>query len=154
MRATCRKELGDYMKKYLFLTLIALTFTACVVAQGKEDYIPVGPQNLSIQYKEGKDLPVYTDVTQITRPWANIGVQRVKYLPNNPKVIQAHILKFQDFAAAHGGDAIIIKRYVYYKIFISLDLINIRIFTISIKYITMNIMINSSSLFGFLKLTN
>ena len=100
------------MKNVLFLTLIALTFTACVVAQGKEDYIPVGPQNLSIQYKEGKDLPVYTDVTQITRPWANIGVQRVKYLPNNPKVIQAHILKFQDFAAAHGGDAIIIKRYV------------------------------------------
>lgn len=99
------------MKKYLFLTLIALTLTACVVAQGKEDYIPVGPQNLPVKYKEGKDLPVFTNVTQITRPWANIGMQRMKNLPNDPKVINATIEKFQNFAAAHGGDAILIKQY-------------------------------------------
>ena len=99
------------MKKYLFLTLIALTLTACVVAQGKEDYIPVGPQNLPAKYKEGKDLPVFTNVTQITRPWANIGVQRMKNLPNDPKVIQATILKFQNAAAELGGDALLIKQY-------------------------------------------
>jgi len=99
------------MKKYLLLTLIALTLTACVVAQGKEDYIPVGPQNLSIQVKEAKNLPVFTNVTQITRPWANIGVQRMKNLPNDPKVIDATIEKFKVFAAEHGGDAILIKQY-------------------------------------------
>ena len=99
------------MKNYLLLTLIALSLTACVVAQGKEDYIPVGPQNLSVQIKEGKDMPIFTNVTQIKRPWANIGVQRMKNLPNDPKAINATILKFQNFAAAHGGDALLIKQY-------------------------------------------
>ena len=99
------------MKRYLLLTLVICSLTACVVTQGKEDYIPVGPQNLSVQIKDGKDLPIFTNVTQITRPWANIGVQRVKNLPNDPKVIQNAILKFQNFAAAHGGDALLIKQY-------------------------------------------
>jgi len=99
------------MKNYLLLTLIALSLTACVIAQGKEDYIPVGPQNLSVQIKNGKDMPIFTNVTQITRPWANIGVQRMKNLPNDPKAISATILKFQNFAAAHGGDALLIKQY-------------------------------------------
>ena len=99
------------MKKYLLLALVAISLTACVVAQGKEDYIPVGPQNLSIQVQDAKDLPVFTNVTQITRPWGNIGVQRVKGLPNDPKVIQEHIEKFKVFAAEHGGNAILIRQY-------------------------------------------
>lgn len=111
MWATCRKKLGDYMKKCLLLALIAISLTACVVAQGKEDYIPVGPQDLSVTVKDSKDLPVFTNVTQITRPWGNIGVQRVKNLPNDQKIIQSYIDKFKNFAAEHGGDAIIIKQY-------------------------------------------
>ena len=99
------------MKKYLVLTILLGSLTACLSMQGKEDYIPVGPQNLSVQVKNGKDLPIFTNVTQITRPWANIGVQRIKNLPNDPKVIQEAILKFQNFAAAHGGDALLIKQY-------------------------------------------
>lgn len=99
------------MKKCLLLALIAISLTACVVAQGKEDYIPVGPQDLTVTVKDGKDLPVFTNVTQITRPWGNIGVQRVKFLPNDQKIIDSYIEKFKNFAAAHGGDAIIIKQY-------------------------------------------
>ena len=99
------------MKNYILLTLIAFSLTACVVAQGKEDYIPGGPQNLSVQIKDGKDMPIFTNVSQIKRYWANIGVQRMKNLPNDPKVIQATILKFQNFAAEHGGDALLIKQY-------------------------------------------
>lgn len=99
------------MKRCLLLALITLSLAACVVAQGKEDYIPVGPQNLSVQYKDAKELPLFTNVTQITRPWANIGVQRVKGLPNDRKIIDAYIEKFKTFAAEHGGDAILIKEY-------------------------------------------
>lgn len=99
------------MKKYLLLILVLFSLSACVSMQGKEDYIPVGPQNLSVQVKEGKDLPVFTHVTQITRPWANIGLQRIKNVPNDPKVIQENILRMQNFAAAHGANAILIKQY-------------------------------------------
>ena len=99
------------MKKYLVLTILLSSLTACLSMQGKEDYIPVGPQNLSVQVKNGKDLPIFTNVTQITHPWANIGVQRIKNLPNDPEVIKKAILKFQNFAAAHGGDALLIKQY-------------------------------------------
>ncbi len=99
------------MKKYLFLTLVLCSLSACVSMQGKEDYIPIGPQNLSIQVKEGKDLPVFTNVNQITRPWSNIGIQRIKNLPNDPKVIEASILRLQNFAAAHGANALLIKQY-------------------------------------------
>ncbi|MBO4707014.1 MAG: hypothetical protein J5594_00415 [Elusimicrobiaceae bacterium] len=99
------------MKKYLFLTLVLFSLNACVSMQGKEDYIPIGPQNLSIQVQDGKDLPMFTHVTQITRPWSNIGVQRIKNLPNDPKVVEASILRLKRFAAAHGANAILIKQY-------------------------------------------
>ena len=99
------------MKKYLVLSLVLFSLTACATMQGKEDYIPIGPQNLSVQVKDGKDLPVFTSVTQITRPWGNIGVQRIKNLPNDPKIIQAAVLKMQHFAAARGADALLIKQY-------------------------------------------
>ena len=99
------------MKKYLFLTLVLCSLSACVSMQGKEDYIPIGPQNLSIQVKEGKDLPIFTNVNQITRPWSNIGIQRIKNLPNDPKVIEASILRLRNFAAAHGANALLIKQY-------------------------------------------
>ncbi len=99
------------MKKYLFLTLVLFTLTACVSMQGKSDYIPVGPQNLPVKVKDGKDLPVFTNVTQITRPWSNIGIQRIKDLPNDPKVIEASILRLQNFAASHGANALLIKQY-------------------------------------------
>ena len=99
------------MKKYLFLTLVLLSLTACANLQGREDYIPIGPQNLSVQVKDGKDLPVFTNVNQITRPWGNIGIQRIKDLPNDPKIIESCILRMQNSAAARGADALLIKQY-------------------------------------------
>ncbi len=99
------------MKKYLLLVVVLFSLNACVSMQGKEDYIPVGPQNLSVQVKDGKDLPIFTSVTQITRPWSNIGIQRIKNLPNDPKIIEASILRLQNFAAAHGANALLIKQY-------------------------------------------
>ena len=99
------------MKKYLFLTLTLLSLTACMSMQGKYDYIPVGPQNLSQQVKEGKDLPIFTNVNQITRPWANIGIQRIKNLPNDPKVIEKSILRLQNNAVQYGANALLIKQY-------------------------------------------
>ena len=99
------------MKKYIFLALTLFSLSACTYIQGRGDYIPVGPQNLSTKFKDGKDLPIFTHVTQITRPWANIGLQRIKNLPNNPKVIEENILYMKDFAAKHGADAILIKQY-------------------------------------------
>lgn len=99
------------MKKYLFLTLVLFSLTACVSMHGKEDYIPVGPQNLSIKFTDGKDLPLFTHVTQIKRPWANIGLQRIKHLPDDPKIIEENIVRMKNFAAAHGADALLIKQY-------------------------------------------
>lgn len=99
------------MKKYLLATLVLFSLTACVSMQGKEDYIPVGPQNLSVQVQNGKDLPIFTNVDQITRPWSNIGIQRIKSLPNDPKVIEASISHLQNKAAALGANALLIKQY-------------------------------------------
>ena len=99
------------MKKYLFLTLVLFSLTACFSMQGKSDYIPVGPQNLPVKVKEGKDLPIFTNVNQITRPWSNIGIQRIKNLPNDQKVIEASILRLQNFAASRGANALLIKQY-------------------------------------------
>ena len=99
------------MKKYFLLTVALFSLTACTSMQGKEDYIPIGPQNLSIQVQNGKDLPIFTNVTQITRPWANIGIQRIKHLPNDPQIIESSLLRLQNFAAAHGANALLIKQY-------------------------------------------
>lgn len=98
--------------KYLPLMLILTFLMGCAATLGvNEDYLPIGPQNLSVQVEDYKNMPVFLQREDIKAPWASIGLMRVKNLPNNPEVIKRELLRIKKYAAAKGAQAIVAAQY-------------------------------------------
>ena len=97
------------MKKYLILAILFLG--ACTSFMGKTNYVPIGPQDLSCQIQNAKEMPVFSSASQVNNPSSRIGFYQVQKLPNNPKVIKREIEKIKEFAAKRGADAIILRQY-------------------------------------------
>ncbi len=97
------------MKKYLIIATLFLG--ACASFMGKTNYVPIGPQNLSRQVKNAKDMPVFASPDQVSEPSARIGFYQVQKLPNDKSVILKEIEKIKEFAAKRGANAIILKKY-------------------------------------------
>jgi len=97
------------MKKYLIIATLFLG--ACASFMGKTNYIPIGPQNLSRQVQNAKDMPMFSDPDQVKHPSSRIGFYQVQKLPNDKSVIKREVEKIKEFAAKKGANAIIIKQY-------------------------------------------
>ena len=97
------------MKKYLIIATLFLG--ACASFMGKTNYVPIGPQNLSRQVENAKDMPIFLNPDQVSRPCARIGFYQVQKLPNDRNVIKREIDKIKDFAAKKGANAIMLKQY-------------------------------------------
>ena len=97
------------MKKYLIIATLLLG--ACTSFMGKTNYVPIGPQNLSRNVKNAKDMPSFATPNQVTKPYSNLGFYQVQGLPNDMSIIKKEIEKVKEFAAKKGADAIIIRRY-------------------------------------------
>lgn len=98
------------MKRIYILAALVL-LSACATLTGSEDYIPIGPQNLSVQITDYKKMPVFITRAEIKRPWASLGLYRIKNLPNNRQVIIKEIDSIRKFAAAKGAQAVIVNQY-------------------------------------------
>jgi len=100
------------MKKLLLPLISVFIFGACAATlMGTTDYIPMGPDGLSVQVEDPATMPVFIYLTDIKEPWAPIGMYRIKNLPDNDKVIKAEILKIKKAAAAKGANAIILGQF-------------------------------------------
>jgi Skp family chaperone for outer membrane proteins len=97
------------MKKYLFVAVLFLG--ACTSFMGKTNYVPIGPQNLSRQVQNAKDMPVFSGPDQVSRPCSRIGFYQVQKLPNDRSVIKREVEKIKEFAAKKGANAIMLKEY-------------------------------------------
>lgn len=97
------------MKKSLIL--FALFLGACTSFMGKTNYVPIGPQDLSRQVQNAKDMPVFSNPDQVNRPCSRIGFYQVQKLPNDKKVILSEVEKIKELAAKKGANAIILKQY-------------------------------------------
>lgn len=97
------------MKKYLIIAILFLG--ACTSFMGKTNYVPIGPQDLSRQVHNAKDMPVFSSQDQVSRPAARIGFYQVQKLPNDRNIIKREIEKIKDFAAKRGANAIILRQY-------------------------------------------
>ncbi len=95
------------MKKYLIVAVLFLG--ACTSFMGKTNYVPTGPQDLSRNVQDIKNMPVFSGPVDI--PSSRIGFYQVQRLPNNPSVIKREVDKIKEFAAKRGADAIILKQY-------------------------------------------
>ncbi len=98
------------MKRIYILAALVL-LSACATLTGNQDYIPIGPQNLSVQVTDYKKMPVYVARAEITRPWASLGLYRIKNLPNNRQVILREVEGIKKFAASKGAQAVIVNQY-------------------------------------------
>ena len=100
------------MKKLILPLIAVLFFSACATALiGTTDYIPMGPDGLSVQVTNPATMPVFTYLKDIKEPWAPIGMYRVKNLPDNDNVIRGEILKIKKVAASKGANAIILNQF-------------------------------------------
>lgn len=98
------------MKKYLIVATLFLG--ACTSFMGKTNYVPIGPQNLSRQVQNSKDMPIFSNPDQVDVPCSRIGFYQVQKLPNDPSIIKKEVEKIKEFAAKKGSDAIILKQYL------------------------------------------
>lgn len=99
------------MKKLYFLSFLVILFSACATMNGTYSYIPVGPQDLSIQVKDPKTMPVYISRNEVDRPWASLGLIRIKNLPNDITVIAKEIDNIKTQGAKKGAQALILNQY-------------------------------------------
>ncbi|MDR0645476.1 MAG: hypothetical protein LBG46_00335 [Elusimicrobiota bacterium] len=97
--------------KNIFVLFFLASFCGCISMGGNYSYIPIGPQNLSVQITNAKDMPVFAMREDIQRPWASLGLMRVKNLPNDKSVINNEIEKVKAEAAKKGAQAVIINQY-------------------------------------------
>ena len=95
------------MKRYLIIATLFLG--ACTSFMGKTNYVPTGPQDLSRQVQDAKNMPVFSGPVDI--PSSRIGFYQVQKLPNDQKVIKKEVEKMKEFAAKRGADAIILRQY-------------------------------------------
>lgn len=98
------------MKKLSLLSLLILA-SACASLTGNQDYIPIGPQNLSVQVADYKKMPVFVARKEIQRPWASLGLYRIKNLPNNRQVILREVDRIKKIASQKGAQGVIVNQY-------------------------------------------
>ena len=97
------------MKKYLII--VAIFLGACTSFTGKTNYVPIGPQDLSRQVQNAKDMPIFSNPNQVKVPCARIGFYQVQRLPNDKNIIKKEVEKIKEFAAKRGANAIMLRQY-------------------------------------------
>jgi hypothetical protein len=100
------------MNKIWAVLFFAAFCCGCLSLTGSYSYIPVGPQDLTQTVSDGKKMPVFIAREEIKRPWAALGLMRVKKLPYKRDVIRGETERLKSEAAKKGADAIIVNQYV------------------------------------------
>ncbi|MDR0734285.1 MAG: hypothetical protein LBG16_00940 [Elusimicrobiota bacterium] len=100
------------MNKILTALFAAAFCCGCVSLAGSYSYIPIGPQDLTRTVGDGKKMPVFITREEIKRPWAALGLMRVKNLPYKHDVIRQETERLKAEAAKKGADALIINQYI------------------------------------------
>lgn len=97
------------MKKIKSLCLVAFFLAGCAtLEQNQIDWIPIGPEFPPTQ---AKDIEIVSGRKDITRPYGNLGLLRIKNLTPSRDSILMGVEKGKKFAASKGADAIQLNQY-------------------------------------------
>ena len=97
------------MKKIIFAMLGCLTLAACAtLSHANMDWIPIGPE---FPAKKAADVEIFTNANDITHPYGNIGLLRVRNLDADRDILKSGVQQARKFVAAKGADAMYLGQY-------------------------------------------
>lgn len=97
------------MRKICFaLSLCALLGACATINQANMDWIPIGPE---FPAKTASEVAIFTDRSQIKRPYGNLGLLRIKNLNPDRDTLKRGVQRGRKFVAAKGGDAMFLGQY-------------------------------------------
>ena len=97
------------MKGIKSLILAAFVLAGCAtLEQGRIDWIPIGPE---FPPTNPKEIQIVGSRQDITRPYGNLGLLRIKNLNPSRDAILMGVEKGKKIAASKGADAIQLNQY-------------------------------------------
>ena len=97
------------MKKLGLLSAVCVLLAGCATLETSSlDWIPIGPE---FSPTKVQNLEVIASAKEITKPYGNIGLLRVKNLKPDREVLKMGVEKGKKFAASKGADAILLGQY-------------------------------------------
>ena len=97
------------MKKLMICMSLCAALAACAgINQANMDCIPIGPE---FPAKASSEIEIFTDRSQITRPYGNLGLLRIKNLDPDRDSLKRGVQRGRRFVASKGGDAMFLGQY-------------------------------------------
>lgn len=96
------------MKKLAILSLCFLLGACATLNQANLDWIPIGP---TFPETMPPDVQIVTDKSEITRPYGNLGLLRIKNLEPDRDTLKRGVEKARRFVASKGADAMFLGQY-------------------------------------------
>lgn len=97
------------MKKIVFLLVAMMSLAGCAtLEQTNVDWIAIGPE---FPPTKAKDIEVVSGRSDVTRPYGNLGLLRIKNLKPTREDLVMGIEKGKKIAASKGANAIQINQY-------------------------------------------
>lgn len=97
------------MKQFNILGAALLLLAGCAtLEQTNLDWIAIGPD---FPATKAKNVQILGSKSEITRPYGNLGLLRIKNLKPERDVLKMGVEKGRRFAASKGADAILIGQY-------------------------------------------
>lgn len=96
------------MKKLWILPFMLLTGACATLSQANLDWIPIGPE---FPKNQPVNVEIITDKSQITRPYGNLGLLRIRDLAPDRDTLKRGVEKARSYVAAKGADAMFLGQY-------------------------------------------
>ncbi len=97
------------MKLHTIIMTAAFLLAGCAtMEQGNVDWIPIGPE---FPPTKAKDIQIIAGREDVTRPYGNLGLLRIKNLKPQRDTLLMGVEKGKKIAASKGADAIQIGQY-------------------------------------------
>ena len=97
------------MKRIMAVVLLGGYLLGCAsINQSNLDWIAIGPE---FEPCLASDVEIFTDRSQITRPYGNLGLLRIKNLNPDRDSLKRGVQRGRKFVASKGGDAMFLGQY-------------------------------------------
>ena len=94
--------------KWIVMPALLLLAGCATLDQGNIDWIAIGPE---FPPTKAKDIQLISGREDVTRPYGNLGLLRIKNLKPDRETLKMGVEKGKKIAASKGADAILLGQY-------------------------------------------